>query len=51
MNHQNAISAHENYMNSSVHRVNILRDIKYVGIGVRMVQEKILQTELYITYL
>ncbi len=49
-NHPNAINAHEAYMNSSGHRSNILLDVKYVGIGVRMVQGSILQTQVFITY-
>jgi len=48
--HPGAISAHESYMNSSGHRANILGNYKYVGIGVGMAFESVLQTQLFITY-
>jgi uncharacterized protein YkwD len=48
--HSGAISAHENYMNSSGHRENILgNEYKYVGVGVRMTKDAILQSQVYIT--
>ncbi|NLX93936.1 MAG: copper amine oxidase, partial [Clostridiales bacterium] len=45
-----AIIAHEAYMNSQNHRNNILGSTERIGIGVRMCEETILQTELFITY-
>ena len=45
-----AAFAHQAYMNSPGHRENILRDIDYVGIGVRVGKGSILQTELFISY-
>ncbi len=48
--HPGAISAHESYMNNSGHRTNILGNYKYVGIGVGMAFESVLQTQVFITY-
>ena len=45
-----AIIAHEAYMNSQNHRNNILGSTERIGIGVRMGEGDILQTELFITY-
>lgn len=45
-----AIVAHEGYMNSAGHRDNILGNAEFVGIGVRMGQGSILQTQLFITF-
>lgn len=46
-----AVYAHENYMNSQSHRDVILNsNYKFVGVGVRMTWNTILQTEVFITY-
>lgn len=48
--HPNAISAHENYLNSPRHRDNILGDFKHLGVGVRMDGKSILQTQVFVTF-
>jgi uncharacterized protein YkwD len=46
-----AVYAHENYMNSETHRNVILNgNYRFVGVGVRMTRDTILQTEVFIAY-
>jgi uncharacterized protein YkwD len=49
-NHASAIYSHEAFMNSAGHRKNILRDSKYLGVGVSMGNGCILLTQNYVTY-
>jgi uncharacterized protein YkwD len=49
-NHASAIYSHEAFMNSAGHRKNILRDSKYLGVGVTMGNGCILLTQNFVTY-
>jgi len=49
-NHSSAIYAHESFMNSSGHRDNILRDTKYMGVGIYLADGAVYITQDFVIY-
>lgn len=49
-NHPSAINAHESFMNSEGHRKNILRNCRYLGVGVCIGNGAVLLTQDFMTY-